>query len=151
MVKDGLYFSMHVSLRYRPYGPNVDIFDIFTGDSEEDALNNLKKYIAMCKEKFGHYVSPFRKSEKVIRNETEGEEAFADQEAASDNNGESLTESPRESHNTSLQPRQGKGAHFIGTTWVAHMETKDKRRIHKSDLEEYLAKGYVKAGPRTKI
>ncbi len=151
MVKDGLYFSMHVSLRYRPYGPNVDVFDIFTGDSEEDAFNNLKKYIAMCKEKYGYYVSPFPKNvTRAVK--PEGVEKYGFEDNAE---GEAVEgdESPSESlaGNSSVQHHRVKGAHFIGTTWVAHMETKDKRRIHKSDLEEYLAKGYVKAGPRTKI
>lgn len=149
MIKDGLHFTMHVSLRYRPYGPNVDIFDIFTGNSEADALNNLKKYIAMCEEKFGHYVSPFVKNVKPLTNEVsedEDEELIPETEA-------NASHSPKTSNGTQTGQNSGmgRGAHFIGTTWVAHMGTKDKRRIQSSDLEEYLARGYVKAGPRTKI
>ena len=146
MVKDGLHFSMHVTLRYRPYGPNVDIFDIFIGDSEEDAFNNLKKYISMCQEKFGHYVSPFPSNVTRAVKPALGVEMEGISEG--DSEGDSETQGSSVGHRQSLG---GKGAHFIGTTWVAHMVTKDKRRIQKSDLEEYLAKGYVKAGPRTKI
>ena len=150
MVKDGLHFSMHVTLRYRPYGPNVDIFDIFIGDSEEDAFNNLKKYISMCQEKFGHYVSPFPSNVTRAVKPVLGVEMEDNTEGDSEGDSEGF----REAQGSSVGHRQslgGKGAHFIGTTWVAHMVTKDKRRIQKSDLEEYLAKGYVKAGPRTKI
>lgn len=126
-IHDGMLYSLHVSLRYRPFGPNSDIIDIFTGNSENEALDNLKKYKAICQEKYGHYISPF----KHVENEN------------NENSPIDIVEKP--------EMISKRGAHFVGTTWVAHTGTKDKRRINVSELNEYFAKGYVKAGPRTKV
>lgn len=41
--------------------------------------------------------------------------------------------------------------HLAGLVWVINKETKDKRRVPPDELDAYLAKGYVKGGPRTAI
>lgn len=47
--------------------------------------------------------------------------------------------------------KTGRGQHLVGKTWVVNQELKDKRLITREELPAYLAKGYVKAGARTKI
>jgi hypothetical protein len=114
--------TFKVTLRYRPYG-NTDTFDVFTGNSEADAINNLNVYIEKCKEKHGHYISPLQFCE--TNNEIQDTNSVAVESA--------------------------RGKHFIGKVWVANTTTKDKRRVPEAELSDYYAKGYVKAGPRTKL
>lgn len=44
---------------------------------------------------------------------------------------------------------EGRGHHFAGKVWVVNRTIHDLRRIDPSELEGYLAKGYVKGGPRS--
>jgi DUF438 domain-containing protein len=50
-----------------------------------------------------------------------------------------------------VKTKSNRGQHFIGTTWVVNSDLKDKKRIPVSELDAYLAKGYVKGGPRSKF
>lgn len=46
-------------------------------------------------------------------------------------------------------PSVGKGAVFAGKVWMKNFVTNERARVDPSQLAEYEAKGYVKAGPRS--
>lgn len=39
----------------------------------------------------------------------------------------------------------------IGKVWVIHHEARDKRPVPLAELESYLARGYVRGGPRSQF
>lgn len=49
------------------------------------------------------------------------------------------------------RPVTGRGAHFIGKTWVIHNVTREKRRVDTAEATKLIESGeWAKGGPRSK-
>lgn len=57
-----------------------------------------------------------------------------------------------EKHGTPLSgpsPEPGRGKSFANKTWLYNRTTGERTRVSDDEVENYLAKGFIKAGPRT--
>jgi hypothetical protein len=47
-------------------------------------------------------------------------------------------------------PKVGRGKASTGKTWLLNRATGERARVFDSEVDAYLAKGFIKAGPRSK-
>jgi hypothetical protein len=47
-------------------------------------------------------------------------------------------------------PGPGRGKAAVGTAWLLNRETGERARVSNGEVENYLARGFIKAGPRTR-
>lgn len=47
-------------------------------------------------------------------------------------------------------PESGRGKVFIGKTWLLNRTTGERARVLDAEVNGYLARGFIKAGPRSK-
>jgi hypothetical protein len=45
----------------------------------------------------------------------------------------------------------GRGQGFTGKVWMLNRSTGDRARVMPDQLQQYVARGYVQAGPRSKL
>jgi hypothetical protein len=45
---------------------------------------------------------------------------------------------------------QGRGQSFAGKVWMLNRSTGERARVMPNEVQQYAAKGYVQAGPRSK-
>lgn len=46
--------------------------------------------------------------------------------------------------------KSGRGQHFAGKAWLIHEVTRQKIRVPHAEVNDYLSKGYIRGGPRSK-
>ena len=63
----------------------------------------------------------------------------------------SEAEKPAVINPSPINKPSGRGAHFTGKVWLLNHATREKIRVEASEVDRYLASGFVKGGPRSQF
>jgi hypothetical protein len=126
-----------VTAIYYPIEGNVNVSDLFSSDSIEGALDNIRSYIAHLEANGMAYLKPRVKTKEYLEYEMRQNPNYVEKEV------------PVEIHDPVEKPT--KGEHMVGKVWMLHHGLKQRARVEPDKVEEYRAKGYVIGGPKTKF
>ena len=148
--------AFRVTAIYYPFEGEDTVSDLFFGNTEDEAVKSIKEYLKHLKETGVKYHKPsYEKTDTWYFSKYPPEVSYPKSINFVEKNKplaeKVIVENKPHIEETIIENKVEKEHKLNGTVWMINFELKDKKRIPADKVNEFIAKGYEKGGPRTKV
>ncbi len=150
--------AFRVEAIYYPFEGEDTVSDLFFGNSEDEAIKSIKDYLKHMKEAGIKYHKPsYEKTDTWYFSKYPPEISypksvnFVDKEKVVENKPVLIEERKEVMVEDIIQNKEEKVHRLNGSVWMINFQLKDKKRVPADKVNDFIAKGYEKGGPRTKV